>query len=69
MPEHIEHARRELVLAVGAGGVAHHLLLVTQLVIEQQRVGPVEAHVGLGSHLMGAYQSADKSSNGLYSSV
>ena len=40
--ERLEHARRELVLAVGVRGVAHHALVVGELLVEQQRVVPDE---------------------------
>ena len=47
VPEHLQHARGQLLLAVGAGGVAGQPLFVGELPIEQQRIGPVEPGVGL----------------------
>ena len=46
LAEGLEHARAELVLAVGAGGVAHLALVVGELLVQQQRVVPVEACLG-----------------------
>jgi hypothetical protein len=40
--EGFEHARRELVLRVGLGGVAHHALVLGELLVDEQRVVPVE---------------------------
>ena len=37
-----EHARPELVLGVGAGGIADEALLRAQLIVEAEGVGPVE---------------------------
>ena len=51
VPEHVEHARRQLVLAVGARGIAHHAFFVGQLLVEEERVAPVECDFGLRSHL------------------
>jgi hypothetical protein len=36
------HARRQLALAVRAGGVAHGALVGAELVVEEKRVGPVK---------------------------
>src|SRR5260221_6731484 len=36
-------ARHELALGVGAGAAAHHALVLGQLVLEEQRVLPVES--------------------------
>ncbi len=47
--EGIEDARLQLVLAVGGGRVAHHALFVGQLLVEQQRVIPVEGGLAGGS--------------------
>src|SRR5260221_9037953 len=53
-------ARHELALGVGAGAAAHHALVLGQLVLEEQRVLPVESRLvgaagrrlagGLGRH-------------------
>ena len=48
--EHLEHARRQLVLAVGARGVAHHAFFVGQLLFEEERVAPVETGFGFCRH-------------------
>ena len=40
--ERLDDARRQPVLSIGARGVAHHPLVVGQLVVEQERVRPVE---------------------------
>jgi hypothetical protein len=44
--EGFQHARGQLVLAVGAGGVAHLALVLGQLVVQQQGVVPVENGLG-----------------------
>ena len=44
-------ARLELVLGIGFGGVADHPLFVGQLVIEVERIGPVERQDGRLAHL------------------
>src|SRR5262249_8780784 len=46
--EGFEHARRELLLAVVARRVAHHALVLVELLLEEQRVVPGE----LGLHLV-----------------
>jgi hypothetical protein len=46
VPEGLQHARRETLLAIGARGVAHHPLVLAQLLLEQERVVPDE----LGLH-------------------
>ena len=43
-------ARLEAVLGIGLGGVADHPFLVGQLVVEVERVGPVERQDGRFSH-------------------
>ena len=40
------YARKQLVLAVGGGGIAQHALLVAELALQQKRVLPVERSVG-----------------------
>jgi len=42
MSESLDHARREPILRIGAGGVADHSFVVGQLIIEKQRVRPIE---------------------------
>ena len=51
VPEHLEHARRQPVLRVGARGVAHHLFFVRELLVEEQRVAPVELRAGRLLHI------------------
>jgi hypothetical protein len=46
----VEHARRKLLLTVGARRVVHHAFIVGELLFEQQRVAPVEASVGVRGH-------------------
>jgi hypothetical protein len=46
MTEGFQHARRQLVVSELLGAVAHHALLFGQLLIQQQRVDPVEACLG-----------------------
>ena len=45
--EGFEHARRQLVLAVRARRVAHHALVLGELLLEKQRVVPDELGLGL----------------------
>src|SRR6266478_4392978 len=42
VPVGFEHARKELLLAIGVGAVAHHPLVLAQCFFEEQRIGPVE---------------------------
>ena len=44
--ERFEHARRELVLRVGLRGVAHHAFFFRELLVEEQRVFPIELRGG-----------------------
>ena len=41
-PVGFDDARQQLVLAIGAGAVAHHALVLAELILEQQRIGPIE---------------------------
>jgi len=41
--ERFQHARQQFVLAVGVGGIAHHALVVAQLLVQQKRIVPMEA--------------------------
>ena len=41
-----EHAREQLLLRIGARGVAHHALVLGELALEIERVLPVEGGVG-----------------------
>jgi hypothetical protein len=41
--ERVDDARREPILGIGARGVADHPLIVFKLLVEQERVGPVES--------------------------
>ena len=45
-------ARLELVLGIGFGGVADHPLFVGQLVVEVERIGPVERQDGRLAHVI-----------------
>src|SRR5690606_36861303 len=49
VPERLEHARRELALAVLARGVADHALVLGELVLEEEGVVPLEGS-GLLAH-------------------
>jgi hypothetical protein len=42
VPVRLQQAAHQLVLAIGAGAVAHHALILGQLRIQQQRVFPTE---------------------------
>ena len=44
----VMHDRRELVLRICARRVAHETLFRRELLIEEERVAPVEARVGVG---------------------
>ncbi len=46
--ERFQHARCQLVLAVGGGGISHHALVVAQLLVEQKGVVPMKSGVGHG---------------------
>src|SRR5690606_30604591 len=50
VPIGLEHARHQLVLSVFARRVAHHTLVLAELVVEQKRVIPLEYRLagGLG---------------------
>ena len=43
VPIGLEYARHQLFLAVGAGGVAQHALVLRELVVEEKRILPIEA--------------------------
>src|SRR6266851_3202005 len=47
VPIGFEDPRKELLLAIGVGAVAHHPLVLAQCFVEEQRIGPVE--MGLGA--------------------
>src|SRR5262249_52745463 len=54
----LDHARQQLVLRVGARGVADHALVFGELIVEQERIVPLEAGrrrlvLGLGAHAHG----------------
>ena len=54
MAERLGHPRQQLVLRVSVRGVAHHALLFGELLVEQQRVVPVEAGLGGVDRLFGS---------------
>ncbi len=49
--ERVQHPRHEFVLAVLACTVTHHALFFSQLLIQQQRIFPVETCLGCGHEL------------------
>ena len=49
--ERVQHPRHKLVLAVLACTVTHHALFFSQLLIQQQRIFPVETCLGCGHEL------------------
>jgi hypothetical protein len=51
VPEHLEDAGHELVLRVSPRRFTHHLFFVRQLLVEEQRVAPVETRVGSPGHV------------------
>ena len=46
--EAFDHARQQALLAVGVSRIAHHALVVGELLVEQQRVVPMEMRFGGG---------------------
>jgi hypothetical protein len=53
----VEHARRELLLTVGARRVAHHAFVVGELLFKQHWIAPVEASANVRGHRWPAGQS------------
>src|SRR5207245_2948330 len=49
LPVGSENAGKQLLLRVGAGGIAHHPLVLGKLVLEEKRILPIEACLGRGS--------------------
>jgi hypothetical protein len=48
VPVGLQHAGHQFFLAVGAGRIAHHALVAGQLIVEEQRVFPLECRFGGG---------------------
>jgi hypothetical protein len=59
--ESLQHTRGQLVLAIGLGGLADGALVVGQLGVEQQGVGPVECGLrGLGHQVSGFFEKRQR---------